>query len=132
MAQAAGAARVHVTGINRDEQVRLPRTQELGIDHAQNVMQVDLAALGSDLTGHEGADVVIELSGALPAIAQIFHLARRLGRVGIIGQPPTDEVSILYRDALFRAPVVSFSYNSRYTGWERVLSLFECGALESA
>jgi len=52
--------------------------------------------------------------------------------VGIIGQPPTDEVAIPYREALFRALTVSFSYSSRYTSWERVLSLFERGAIDPA
>jgi threonine dehydrogenase-like Zn-dependent dehydrogenase len=130
MAQAAGAACAIVTGIDRDEQVRLPRAREMGIDHAVNVLATDLAALVSDLTGGEGADVVIELSGAPPAIAQAFQLARSLGRVGIIGQPHTDVIEIPYRDALFRALTVSFSYSSRHTSWERALSLFERGALE--
>ena len=132
MAQAAGAARAIITGIDRDEQVRLPRAREMGIDHAVNVMKTDLAALVDDLTGGEGADVVIELSGAPPAITQAFQLARRLGRVGIIGQPPSDEISIPYRDALFRALTVSFSYSSRYTSWERALSMFERGAVQPA
>ncbi len=78
----------------------------------------------------EGADVVIELSGALPAITQAFQLARRLGRVGIIGQPPADEIKIPYRQAMFRALTVSFSYSSKFTSWERVLSLFERGAIK--
>ena len=132
MAQAEGAAKVIVTGIDRDEKVRLPKARELGIDHAVNVMRTELAALVEDLTRGEGADVVIELSGAPPAITQAFHLARRLGRVGIIGQPPTDEVAIPYREALFRALTVSFSYSSKYTSWERVLSLFERGAIRPA
>jgi L-iditol 2-dehydrogenase len=132
MAQATGAARVIITGIDRDEKVRLPKARELGIDHVVNVMQTDLAALLDDLTDGEGADVVIELSGAPPAITQGFQLARRLGRVGIIGQPPTDEVAIPYREALFRALTVSFSYSSKYTSWERVLSLFERGAIDPA
>ncbi len=132
MAQAEGAAKVIVTGIDRDEEVRLPKARELGIDHAVNVMRADLAALVEDLTRGEGADVVIELSGAPPAITQAFQLARRLGRVGIIGQPPTDEVAIPYREALFRALTVSFSYSSKYTSWERVLSLFERGAIRPA
>ena len=132
MAQAEGAAKVIVTGIDRDEKVRLPKARELGIDHAVNVMRAELAALVEDLTRGEGADVVIELSGAPPAITQAFQLARRLGRVGIIGQPPTDEVAIPYREALFRALTVSFSYSSKYTSWERVLSLFERGAIRPA
>lgn len=132
MAQAAGAAQVIITGIDRDEKVRLPKARELGIDHVVNVMQTDLAALVDDLTGREGADVVIELSGAPPSITQAFQLARRLGRIGIIGQPPTDEVAIPYREALFRALTVSFSYSSKYTSWERVLSLFDRGAIDPA
>ena len=132
MAQAAGASCAIITGIDRDEQMRLPRAREIGIDHAVNVMKTDLAALVDELTGGEGADVVIELSGAPPAITQAFQLARRLGRVGIIGQPPTDEIVIPYRDALFRALTVSFSYSSRYTSWERALSLFERGAVQPA
>jgi L-iditol 2-dehydrogenase len=132
MAQAAGAAQVIITGIDRDEKTRLPKARELGIDHVVNVMQTDLAALLDDLTGREGADVVIELSGAPPAITQGFQLARHLGRVGVIGQPPRDEITIPYRHALFRALTVSFSYSSKYTSWERVLSLFERGAIDPA
>jgi threonine dehydrogenase-like Zn-dependent dehydrogenase len=76
--------------------------------------------------------VVIELAGAIPAIQQAFRLTRRLGRVGILGQPPTDEVQIPYREALFRALTVVFSYSSKYTSWERALSLFERGAIRPA
>ena len=129
MAQAAGASTVIITGVDHDEKARLPKARELGIDCVVNTSQADLAALVADLTGSEGADVVVELSGAVTAIAQAFRLARRLGRVSIIGQPPTDEVSIPYREALFRALRVSFSYSSKYTSWERVLSLFARGAI---
>ncbi len=130
IAQVAGASKVIVTGIDRDEKVRLPKARELGIDHVVNVMQTELAAFVEELTEGEGADVVIELAGALPAITQAFLLARRLGRVGIIGQPPVDEVTIPYREALFRALTVSFSYSSKYTSWEHTLSLFERGAIQ--
>lgn len=132
MAQTAGASRVIITGVGRDAKARLPKARELGIDCVVNVEQTDLAALVADLTDGEGADVVVELSGAPSAIAQSFRLARRLGRVGIIGQPPSDEVAIPYRDALFRALTVSFSYSSKYTSWERVLSLFARGAIRPA
>lgn len=132
MAQVSGASKVIITGVDRDETARLPKARELGIDHVVNVMQTDLAGLVNDITHGEGADVVIELSGAPPAISQAFQLARRLGRVGIIGQPPADEIKIPYRQAMFRALTVSFSYSSKYTSWERVLSLFERGAIRPA
>ncbi len=132
MAQVAGASKVILTGIDRDEKARLPKARELGIDHVVNVAQEDVTRIVEELTGGEGADVVIELAGAIPAIQQAFRLTRRLGRVGIIGQPPTDEVQIPYREALFRALTVVFSYSSKYTSWERVLSLFERGAIQPA
>jgi L-iditol 2-dehydrogenase len=130
MAQTAGASKVIVTGIDQDDKVRLPKARELGIDYAVNVMQKDLDELVKDLTEGEGADVVVELSGAAPAIIQAFKLARRLGRVGIIGQPSSDDMVIPYRAALFRALVVSFSYSSKFSSWERVLSLFDRGAIQ--
>jgi L-iditol 2-dehydrogenase len=130
MAQIAGASQVIITGIDRDEKARLPKARELGIDHVVNVNREDVKQLVNHLTGGEGADVVIELSGAIPAIQQAFRLTRRLGRVGIIGQPPTDEVTIPYREALFRALVVIFSYSSKFSSWERVLSLFERRAIK--
>lgn len=130
MAQAAGAANVIITGIGRDETARLPKARELGIDHVVNIDDIDLESYVNELTSGKGVDVVIELAGALPAIQQAFRLARPLGRVGIIGQPPTDEVSIPYRNALFKALTVSFSYSSKYTSWERALSMFERGVLE--
>ncbi len=130
MAQAEGASKVIITGVDRDEAARLPKARELGIDHVVNVMQQDLQELVNDLTSGQGADVVIELSGALPAIAQAFRLARRLGRIGVIGQPPLEEIAIPYRQAMFRALTVSFCYSSKYTSWERALSLFERGAIK--
>ena len=130
MAQVEGASKIIITGVDRDETARLPKARELGIDHVVNVMKEDLAELVNGLTDGEGVDVVIELSGAVPAISQSFQLARRLGRVGIIGQPPTDEIKIPYRQAMLHALTVSFSYSSKYTSWERALSLFARGAIK--
>ncbi len=130
MAKVSGAAKVIITGIERDEKVRLPKATELGIEYAVNVTREDLNTLVQELSGGEGADVVIELSGAVPAITQAFRLARRLGRVGIIGQPPSDEVVIPYREALFRALTVVFSYSSKFTSWERTLSMFQRGVIQ--
>lgn len=132
MAKIAGASKVIITGIDRDEKIRLPKARDLGIDYVVNVVQDDLPGLVNKLTQGEGVDVVIELAGAIPAIQQAFRLTRRLGRVGIIGQPPTDEVAIPYRDSLFRALTVVFSYSSKFTSWERVLSLFERGVIKPA
>lgn len=132
MAQYAGASQVIITGIDRDETTRLPKAYELGIDHIFNVMRSNLSTQIDEITNGVGVDVVIELSGAPSAITQAFQHARRLGRVGIIGQPPQDEITIPYRQAMFRALTVIFSYSSKYTSWEKVLSLFAREAIKPA
>jgi L-iditol 2-dehydrogenase len=130
MAKTAGASEVILTGIDRDELVRLPNALQMGIDYAVNVQKTNLDKLVLDITKGEGADVVIELAGAPSSIKQSFKLARRLGRVGIIGQPPVDNIEIPYREALFRALTVIFSYSSKFSSWERALSLFKRGAVQ--
>jgi len=130
MAQAVGASSVIITGIDRDKKARLPKARQMGINHVVNVMKDDLEKVIGDLTDGEGADVVIELSGAPPAITQAFKLARRLGKVGVIGQPPSDNITIPYREALFRALTVTFSFSSKYSSWERALNFFASGAVQ--
>ncbi len=130
MAQVSGAAKVIITGVERDEKARLPKARELGIDFVVNSTKTDMIQLVNEVTAGEGADVVIELSGAPVAITQAFTLAKRLGRIGIIGQPPEEEIKIPYRQALFRALTVSFSFSSKFSSWEKVLSLFGRGAIQ--
>src|SRR4030067_3852852 len=113
----AGASTLIITGVERDEQVRLPKARDLGIDCVVNVDRTDLATTVAQLTGGEGADVVVELSGAIPAIHQTFYLARPLGRVAIIGQPPDDKLAFPYREALFRALTVTFNFRSKLRSW---------------
>ncbi len=132
MVRSAGASEVIVTGVGRDERVRLPKARELGIGHVVNVEQDDLAGLVLGLTGGRGADLVVELSGSPAAIEQAFRLARRLGRVCLLGQPPSDEVLVPYREALLRALEVWFCYSSRYSSWERALSMFARGVIRPA
>jgi len=124
MAQVAGASQVVITGIDRDEKFRLQKAVDLGIDYAVNVAKQDLETIVADITKGKGADVVIELSGAPSAIHQAFSLVRRNGKMGIIGQPPSDDINIPYRQAMFRALKVVFSYSSKFSSWERTLSMF--------
>ncbi len=130
MAQIAGASNVIITGLEQDEKVRLPKAREIGIDHVVNIQKTNLDDYIDDLTNGKGVDVVIELTGSLAAIQQAFNLVGPLGRIGIIGQPSTDDVQIPYRQSLFKAVKVSFSYSSKYSSWEKALSMFERNSLK--
>ena len=69
-----------IIGTPVDEEVRLSKARELGIDTVLNVAESDPLEVVRDLTGGLGADVVAECSGAAPAIASGIGLLRKLGK----------------------------------------------------
>jgi L-iditol 2-dehydrogenase len=80
-----------------------------------------------DRTGIEPEDVVLVL-GCGPIGLAAAKMAQAAGAACAI-------VTGIDRDEQVRLPralTVTFSYSSRYTSWERALSLFERGALEPA
>lgn len=85
LARAAGARPTLVSGIGRDARVRLPMAKRLGADRAVNVDEEDVVAIGREMTGGAGFDVVVENAGAASAVTQAIELARPGGRVMISG-----------------------------------------------
>jgi len=64
---------------------RLETARALGADHLVNAAETDAAAAVRELTDGEGAHVVIEASGAPRSPDQAIRMARRGGRVVIVG-----------------------------------------------
>ena len=81
-AAARGAAPIIALDIDGD---RLETAHRLGADEAVDVRGRDITQAILDATGGEGADVVIEASGAPHAPAAAFAAARRGGRVLLVG-----------------------------------------------
>lgn len=82
VAKAAGAATVIVS---EPQSGRRDRALAVGADVAVNPMEEDLQALAKDLTDGVGADVIIEVTGAAPAIAQSVDIAAPGSRVVLAG-----------------------------------------------
>jgi L-iditol 2-dehydrogenase len=76
--KALGAGQVILVG-TRD--ARLALGQKLGADHAINAREEDPVAAVKRLLGKQGADVVIEASGAPDAPQQCVEMVRRSGRL---------------------------------------------------
>ncbi len=55
-----------------------------------------------DLTGGEGADLVIEAVGSVETLNQTLQMVRPLGRVAVFGLPPTMERVPFDWDTFFR------------------------------
>ena len=101
VAQAEGG-RVILCGTSRDAG-RLQFARELDIEHVIDVEVGDAAEMVRDLAGRDGADVVVECSGAGPAVNMALDMVRKRGQLiqmGLFGRPV---------DAYFGAnlPVVS-------------------------
>lgn len=125
MARSEGASKVFITGVNLDEKLRLRVAEKLGADRTINAQKEDPVSLVKESTGGIGADLVIELSGSPTAISQGLRMVRTHGRFLAIGIPIEQEVSIPWKEIIFKAPSVIFHFSSCYSSWERGLSLLE-------
>jgi L-iditol 2-dehydrogenase len=131
MARAEGASCVVITGTDEDEKTRLRMALDLGVDYAVNVQRTDPVELVMQKTGGTGADLVVDLSGSPSAIRQGLEMVRIDGRFLAIGIPAPQEVSIPWKDLIFRVPQVIFHFSSCYTSWERTLSLIASGKVRT-
>jgi threonine 3-dehydrogenase len=84
IAKACGAARVWAVDING---YRLELAGRMGADAALHATEDQVVATVMDETGGHGADVVLEMSGAAPAIKQSLGLVRRGGLISLLGIP---------------------------------------------
>ena len=122
-AKAEGARAVMITGTNGDEKLRLPAARALGIDHVVNVQKEDALQVVQDLTGGAGADVVVEASGAAPAIRQAYDLVKIDGRICGLGLSGKADIGIPWDSAIIKAVRLVCSMSSNWTSWERALSI---------
>lgn len=123
VAKAVGAAKVAITGMNPCEQVRFKAAREMGADYIINVEKENPVDKIMELTDGRGADIVIETSGADPAIAQTVDMVRKCGRISAIGLCSKEAVNFPWNKAMHKALDISFNMSSSYTSWDRALSL---------
>jgi L-iditol 2-dehydrogenase len=121
LAKIAGAA-VIVIGTRLDSE-RLKLAKLLGADAIINIEEVDhLRDAVKDVFGTDGADLVIECSGAAPAARTLIDLARRGARfcqMGLYGKPITfDQDAVCYKEL-----VVTGTNASVTSAWPKALKL---------
>ncbi|MGC9319249.1 MAG: zinc-dependent alcohol dehydrogenase, partial [Armatimonadota bacterium] len=131
VAKAAGAREVLIVGTPADADLRLPTAEKVGIDHVVNLAEQDPAKLCRELTGGRGADLVVECSGAAPAINQAIELVRKKGRICVIGMTGEDRIEVTWDDAIFKGIDVHFNISTSYTSWDRAISMIEKGKVDA-
>ena len=127
LAKAEGA-QVMVIGTGADRE-RLAAAKALGMDYCINLEEEDPIAFAQELSGGEGADVVLECSGAGSAAAMGLEIARRMGKytqIGLFGKPITlDFERIAYKELR-----VTGSLSQRWTAWKRAIRIMAQGKVD--
>jgi len=128
IAKAAGAALVIATDV---EAYRLELARTMGADLTLDASATDTQERISAATGGDGVDVVLEMSGAQPALDQGLLAVTRGGRIsllGIFGEPPRVDLS----DLVIQKGVRLYGIYGRriYDSWERTQALLRSGSLD--
>lgn len=127
VARAEGARQVMIVGTPKDEEQRLPVARQLGIHHVVNLAQENPLERTLELTHGLGADLVVEASGAEPAISLAVDLVRKKGRLSAIGMTGQEHIRFPWDKAIFKACDLFFNLSTSYTSWDRAISLIAEG-----
>lgn len=130
IARLRGAGQIVVLGTPVDAG-RLATLRELGADRTVDITREDpediLKALGDGL----GADLVVDATGVSRALEQSLQLVRPLGTVVKVGWGP-DPLGFSLDPLVAKAVTLHGSFSHTWTTWERVLTLFSTGALDTS
>lgn len=122
VAKAMGAGTVVITGMEACEAVRFPAAAKLGADRIINVQNEDVYQAVMEMTNGRGADVVIETSGAGPAIASAIRMTKKYGKLCAIGLG-ADESRIPWKQIVMHSITVVGCMSSGYSAWDKALGL---------
>lgn len=123
VAKTQGAGKVLLTGMNSGKIVRFDAAQKLGADYIVNVQEEQLQNRIDELTSGNGADVLIETSGAPPAIRDGVAALKRKGKVSAIGLCADEYIQFPWNAAMHKVLDIRFNFSSSYTSWDKALGL---------
>lgn len=122
-AKSAGA-RVFVSGTPNSAALRLPAALKLGADAVSGGGEEEVLARVMDMTGGQGADLVVETSGSEAGIRTGIRLLRVGGRMSVMGLTRRDTVSIPWDVCLKKMIDLQFHMMSNYTAMDRAADIF--------
>ncbi len=131
VAKAGGAREVMIVGAPGDEELRLSTARKLGIDHVVNFAEENPVEKCLALTDGRGADLVIECSGAPPAIAQTVQLARKWGKICAIGLTGKRPVELDWDAAMTKVLTLYFSMSTAYASWDKTIWMIAEGKVNA-
>lgn len=128
IAKAAGASFVVATDT---EPYRLKLAREMGADLALDARDPDTVRRILEATGGDGVEVVLEMSGAGPALSQALEFITRGGRISLLGIFP-EPVAVDLSDMVIQRGIRMYGIYGRriYDSWERTQALLRSGRFD--
>jgi threonine 3-dehydrogenase len=128
IAKAAGASLVVATDT---EPYRLELARRMGADLALDARAPDTVERVLQATAGDGVEVVLEMSGAAPALDQALELITRGGRISLLGIFP-EPVRIDVSNKVIEQGIRLYGVFGRriYDTWQRTQALLRSGALD--
>jgi|APSaa5957512622_1039677.scaffolds.fasta_scaffold20108_2 L-iditol 2-dehydrogenase len=120
-ARTAGAREILIVGAPADQGLRLDTARQLGFDNVIDFSKTNPLEKCLEMTAGIGADLVIECSGAPPAIAQTFELVRKWGRICAIGLTGKKPVQLDWDAAMTKNVTLFFNMSTTYASWEKTI-----------
>ncbi len=130
-AKGDGAREIMIVGTPADVDLRLKTATEVGIDHVVNLGEEDPVEKCMELTDGIGADMVVECSGAPPAIASMSDYLRKRGRICAIGLAGGRDVELDWDALQSKVLTVFFNMSTYYTSWDRSISIIHSGKVDA-
>lgn len=128
VARIAGASMIIASDVS---DYRLDLATQLGVDHTLNAKTDSVEAMAAailDLTGGEGVDTALEMSGDPAALHQAFRSVKNGGRVTLFGIPTGSVCFDLPNEIIFKGIRVYGVTGRRLFGtWYRLAGLFKAG-----
>lgn len=124
VAQRAGARKVVITDI---APYRMDLARALGVQHVVNVETDTLRDVMDRIGMTEGFDVGLEMSGAAPALRQMFARMNNGGKVALLGIAPT-EFAVDWNEIIFKMLEVKGIYGREmFETWYKMIALVQSG-----
>lgn len=128
VARVAGARIIIATDLNEQ---RLALARRMGADVTLNPQQEEVVARVQELTGGDGVDVVLEMSGAPSAIRAALEALRPGGQVAALGLTG-DAITLDWNElVVIKGATVQGIYGRRiWDTWHRMRALLQTGAVD--
>jgi threonine 3-dehydrogenase len=124
IAKKIGARHIVITDINP---YRLELARKLGIHHAVNAAESDLASVMDELGMLEGFDVGLEMSGSPRALGDMLKVMMHGGKVALLGIPPA-EASLDLTQIVFKGLTLKGIYGREmFETWYKMIALIQEG-----